>query len=656
MKKIFNRVLAAAIAVPMTLTQGVVLGVSAEGSSAKALTLDTLVAIPADKTESEWNAKVLAVISDLNGTEKEIAKDDFIALLPANNSYADTFKSILAVSEVPNPVLSVKNGVVTVTGTANISGYAAKLYATINNELKKNGFNPISTDAFDKTVSYEVSFDGNALLDGKEVDFNINVEDSDGFVFTAENSYDYIQGQIDAVRQAVLAEVGEYADEDFAADLDHVLYIDLAEKLKSALEQAATISAENKTASYATADEMMAAISKYVASKTEFTVPSTVDGVVADYGDSFAKGIAIINDMTASNGYTVDISAQDIADLLNSGSDFEVSAASGTYTVTFQIPDDEADEVKAYVDAQEEANGKAYDSSYKTVEARVTDAGVAYLNVTRTIILKDAEVTTTTTTTSSTTTTSEESTTTTTSTTTATETTTTSTTTGTETVPSTGTGSETTIPEGFALESVKAEATEGYYFSHDENAFDLTELFQSLVLVGSLTDAEGNVTSDYEIEIAPADYAKYLTPAYETPAAYYEAVGEAYVADELDVTFTAPADVEKAELYDATLSALPTVYIAIKGDADLNGEVDIPDASLVLAYYSRIGANTLASMNDDPALNKLAYFVADIDTESKAGQDGDGWEMNISDASMILRYYSLVGAGLEADWSNIVAG
>ena len=50
MKKILNRVVAAAMAVPMVLTQGAVMNVNAADTGAKALTLSSFTAIPADQT------------------------------------------------------------------------------------------------------------------------------------------------------------------------------------------------------------------------------------------------------------------------------------------------------------------------------------------------------------------------------------------------------------------------------------------------------------------------------------------------------------------------------------------------------------------------------------------------------------------------------
>ncbi|MGN0630860.1 MAG: hypothetical protein ACI4JN_05990, partial [Ruminococcus sp.] len=95
-------------------------------------------------------------------------------------------------------------------------------------------------------------------------------------------------------------------------------------------------------------------------------------------------------------------------------------------------------------------------------------------------------------------------------------------------------------------------------------------------------------------------------------------------------------------------------YIGVKGDADLNGTVAVADATAVLVYYANSGAGLTASFNADADLNVLAYFLADVNTESKAGADSDAGKIEVADATAILAYYAQSGAGMDADWSAIV--
>ncbi len=688
MKKILNRIAAAAIAVPIALTQGVVMNISAEDAGVKALTLDTFTAIPADQTESEWNTKVLNMAASMEGTQTEISKDDFAALLPENNSYAVMIKEIMA--EADNPILTVNNGVVTIKATADMTDYAeAKIYSKVREALANEGYtDEVTMDAFNKTVEFTATVDASVLASGKDVnvDFTLTADGED----IKTNLSGYFKNLASELASSVAEQVGV-----LSSDVEDALNVEMIQKLERAEDIMAKAAATNKSGSYATADELLNAVSDYAAKHTEvYSVPASVDEFVSRHGNGFNKAIELLSGITASSGYTLDVTADDVAELAKSGSNFEASASAGTYELTFQIPDAEADEVETYVNANAE-EGKAYDYSYKLVEVKASMTGAAYFNVTRVIVLKDVEdtgssTTTTTVTDESGTTESSDTTTTVTgeggstesSDTTTTVTgeggttessdTTTTTVTGeggstessdtTTTVTGEGGSTESSdtttttseeFPEGFILESVEVTAGKGFYFSHDENEFDLTELVESLTLVGTLED------EDYTVVISPSSYEKYLVPAHATPAEYFNSVeGTAYVADTLGLTFNVPSGMTTADDADLTITDEPIVYIGVKGDADLDGTVGLNDATLTLTYYAYgVGLQPeLKVFNEDADLNTLAYFLADVDTESKAGADSDDGKIDLADATYILTYYAYIVGLDEHSWTAVLAG
>ena len=104
------------------------------------------------------------------------------------------------------------------------------------------------------------------------------------------------------------------------------------------------------------------------------------------------------------------------------------------------------------------------------------------------------------------------------------------------------------------------------------------------------------------------------------------------------------------------LDAKSLVYIGVKGDADLDGAVKIPDGILVLQYYSYSAASLDISLTGDPTSDyeKLAYFLADVDTESKTGQNTDDCKLNITDGVNILTYYSYDAAFLDPQWQELI--
>ena len=128
-----------------------------------------------------------------------------------------------------------------------------------------------------------------------------------------------------------------------------------------------------------------------------------------------------------------------------------------------------------------------------------------------------------------------------------------------------------------------------------------------------------------------------------------------------------------------------TVYIAVKGDTNLNGKVKANDASLVLKYAADFGADLdpkiYKGTDPDPLMENFVYFLSDVDGESEdigasnANKDGldedkDGVvdkdengnvrytasPLNARDASFQLIYATQWGADLNPDWWLILHG
>ena len=265
-----------------------------------------------------------------------------------------------------------------------------------------------------------------------------------------------------------------------------------------------------------------------------------------------------------------------------------------------------------------------------TTEA-VTTAAVDTTTEAPVVTTTEAATTTTeaaTTTTEAATTTTEAATTTT------TEATTTSTTEATTTTSAT-----TTQPQPNVTTVIFELADPNFYFSVDEREFKATDLFKSVTLIS--TDADGNIVSKEDI-IDKVNF-NGATPksTYVQADKYYAGTIQAYYNN----------GTENVLIPDAT----PTVYIGVKGDADLNGLEDVPDAVTILTYIAKVAAGQEGIvLNDDPMLNKLAFFLADIDTESKEGQNTDGKLLEVSDAVSILTYVAKKAAGQGPTWPDLV--
>ena len=281
-----------------------------------------------------------------------------------------------------------------------------------------------------------------------------------------------------------------------------------------------------------------------------------------------------------------------------------------------------------------------------TTEAATTTTEAATTTTEAVTTTTEAATTTTeaaTTTTEAATTTTEAATTTTEAATTTTEaattTTTTEATTTSTTEATTTTSATTTQPQPNVTTVIFELADPNFYFSVDEREFKATDLFKSVTLIS--TDADGNIVSKEDI-IDKVNF-NGATPksTYVQADKYYAGTIQAYYNN----------GTENVLIPDAT----PTVYIGVKGDADLNGLEDVPDAVSILTYYAKIAAGQQGIVfNEDPMLNKLAYFLADVDTESKAGENTDGKLMEVNDAVYVLTYYAKKAAGQGPTWPDVI--
>ena len=221
--------------------------------------------------------------------------------------------------------------------------------------------------------------------------------------------------------------------------------------------------------------------------------------------------------------------------------------------------------------------------------------------------------------------------------------TTTTTTTGTggsETTTTTTTGTTGTItPVGTTTLEVEVNPT-NFYFSVDERELKPSDLFSKFDIV----DEEGTHFDALEAGAVTLDKT--------TPKEIFDAEGKAYCVTEVNAYFTDPTTAD-AEPVAAPVN--PTVYIGVKGDADLNGIVDVQDGVAILTYYAKTAAaQENVAFNEDENLNKLTYFLADVDTESKAGMNSGSELMTTQDAVNVLTFYAKKAANQEPTWPDVI--
>ena len=534
----------------------------------------------------------------------------------------------------------------------------SNIIQAIKNELTKQGaaslVDKIDFSMLEKKGTYTAVVNGYGFSDSKTFIGGGNFVDEDGNTVTPSTAKAYIASTVQDLKVELTTKMAMY---DTYADLTDLLDT-YQKKLNKAYDYANKAFEKVYSNTFADADSFAAwAKAEFNERTTRFEVPGSV-AELAEYSDLLNKVVEEVNSVASSTGaqVTFDVTMDDVIATLNEASNFTFDAADSVYTVTFQVPDAEADDVKV---AYEAANpDREYVSSYKTVTIKGTlSEASAYFNVVRTITDKEKDETSTTTTTTvsgeTTTTVSGDSTTTTSDTTTTVSgdsTTTTSDTTTTVSGDSTTTTSDTTttttdttpvVPVGTTTLVIEVNP-ENFYFSVDERAFDPADLFSKFISI----DEEGT-----QFDMLSAEGAVSFDGA--TPKSVYEEAGAPYYVGEVKATFTNPFDPEAEPV---AVEVNPTVYIGVKGDADLSGKVMVEDAVSILTYYARTSAALGASFNEDEVLNKFAYFLADVDTESKLGMNDSeaGTKISVEDAVNVLTYYARKSAALDPQWPEII--
>ena len=442
MKKTFNRLLAATVAIPVALGQ--VLAISANAAEAPAalkVTADKLlkvepatgfpetVSADADTitytVESDWNT-TLAKQLNTETSNKTVTVDakKFVAGINSANYYVELLKKAVDASE--NPTATVKDGVVTISGTADFSAATDKLAEKLDT---LGGYENFTLDTSILTgVAYTATIKTD-FANSKSVDADLSFT-ANGKTYGVSTATEYandvctnLAGQVTAaVDQKVKELAAKYnmTEDEVRANADFDIAGDVAalkaetDKLSADIAKAQKKydSFKNLTKaakSYDSADAALAAAVNYLSKNVAAAAnqPKTVDGMVAKYGANFDNGVASVNSSLKDAGVNVEIavSSADVAALLKSATKVTIGAAAGTYTAELEITDAEKAEVEKYVEEQvaEKLPEKTVVSvdTVKTVTVSGAADGVAAFDVTRdvTVVLKDKDTTTTTTTT-----------------------------------------------------------------------------------------------------------------------------------------------------------------------------------------------------------------------------------------------------------------
>ncbi len=685
---------------------------TAQADSSTKITLDDLLYIPANKTVSDWNQLVwakLATRTQRDGTFNltELAKEAV--------EHAGQFKDVAdyALNEliIPNGVKYqiTDNNDVVITGHISEPDLNRNLSLTPGNALaiqaeNYNAPNLTKIDFSDISVEgdFKITFETSKLGAGTEVPIKFEYKTTaDNKVYAAGQLFDLaldtiakIKAKGDAaLEKEIPAQFVDKAKADYAEKIKNVT--DKIQKAKNKFQNACKT---NKTREYANVAAFIAEVNEKLKNHNiNRTIPATATDIAAKSIVTKAYD-QLLNDF--SQEHDINITAADLGKFADSLENIKGSLAKAVANGEATFKDAEQAEVKAYV----ESLGYAFVDSYKKVTAKVdfsgintTDAGSVAVKIERVL------VTNTTSTTSSTTTTT---TTTTESTTSSTESTTESTTSSTSTESTTSTTESTTSTTDSTTSTTESTTSTTSSTSTTESTTSSTESTSSTTeSTTSSTSSTTTTTVPPEVVETTSIIKSYVTadtqPAYyvsiedafnkaqisnvilhERYIKGYEINGKSYVSGEdeniknitADVNFglATPSNTYKADnsgfKYEVPVYAngevlkdidgknvTVTVYIALKGDANLDNLVDSNDASQVLAYYAKVSTNNTdvysvnlskSALATSPTseYEEFAAFLADVhhgaDKNVERTVKKDNRLIDSNDAAYILAFYA----------------
>ena len=137
-----------------------------------------------------------------------------------------------------------------------------------------------------------------------------------------------------------------------------------------------------------------------------------------------------------------------------------------------------------------------------------------------------------------------------------------------------------------------------YYFADDENELLIEELIKRITRYAKYSD--GSVSEKGE---KFGDFTGVILNA-ASPRELYETGKHVY-----SLSITIPSGYGETTIEDAC-----SIFIGVKGDANLDSVTDAKDAASILVYAAATGAGTAEPLysETDAQLESFAYFLADV--------------------------------------------
>ena len=722
---LFKRAVAAAAAVPLALTQCLtysfaakeeaenediaVISTADNSADSKSITLEKLLYIAPDKTESEWNLTISNLIDELVNDGKTTGsfgtKTAFDKAIKNARSYSALAEAVLGkVGDINYEINADKDIVITVDVadvTEALEGdylYSlGRLNAKLADKYHDDALKNIDYSAVKAGGQFKLVVAASELAASTTVKANLTFTDLDGKTYTSSDEIiAYVANIFEGYKAA--AKAGVDASDKLTAEKKAAAYADIEDSIQKYYRVLNVAQDKlgkflNYSNTVSSVAELIAYADGYAARYTKRDLPESVAAAfeLNAVADLFETAKEAVNKAAAP--YSFDIEASEIAQFLDSDlRNVEISAENGSLSFYGEFDDYEAEDVAAWY--AENSEDKEYVSSYKFIEIKADGTDIKNLNgsadiqIKRVVTTKDKETETTTvtdtttsssttsdtdTTTSSTTTDTDTTTsstttdtdTTTSSTTTDTDTTTSSTTTDTDTTTSSTETTSTVTTTGAAVADVYVEYEADYGFYTEQDAsfaagqvsnFTVYAVYDQFYLTEAGMKVSTGKTDPVAIEGAKFGFAATPAETYskETFKHDINLIAAEDIKDEAGNVLVKAGDGFKDELGN---DVAVEVYVGLKGDTNLDNKVTAVDASYVLVYYANLSAGNVDSnkvrlalentLTEDPAgiYDNFAAFLADIRNDIPAE---DAWAVGKSSRKDATIQRSLIATDASA--------
>ncbi len=719
MKKNRSRILAAAVAIPVALSQIFAISALAIDVPTGTTTIGTTQVLrvpgntnfPADaadtlaqdglqtitfEQESVWNETLAGILGNVaDGTSVEVAVTD-LADVFGNTYFGGILRDVLLQSGNATATYDATAKEVTIEGSLDLSAY---LQAELDKVVDENPvyaeydidttLDTTYTSGIDYVVTVGCDFEAGKTITGSAV---FNTPNGEYTVTTIADYMDVVYNdlaaQLDAIAEEVAGAKGDATAEK--AELKEV-----TDLLKQKIDQVSDIisKAQNATLrgdkSYATSADAYAALKNWAAEKwpnASNRLPDTADEAFTKYASKFEKAVEIVNNALSQSGANVvlDVTTDDVKAVFDGATDiYATTPDAGVLVAEATIEVDEADaqydDVVAYISDQDVAS--QLDMSTLTTAKKVTvtvdvKAGTVDFDVVREVSVTEADPATTTTTSDvdvTTTTESGETTTGSADTTTATGDDTTTTESGETTTGSadttTATGDDTTTTESGETTTASADTTTAT--GDDTTTTTEPPVIPPVDEIESVSAEVGEsvyFSTDEEFDVSELVFSVVVTltdgsqVTIDDPASVIEFAStpvEIYNAIEGDEKYYiggVEISYVDAEGNSMNIAEQPTVGVAMKGDVVMDGKLELDDTMKTLIYYATYSAYGSAQFTDEPDSLLETLTYFVADTDTESKVKGaDGSRITLPDMHNILVKYASEHAGLDTTWEEILA-